>query len=396
MNAAIISDTPGGIESNSSAYLLSSSSEAYPILAGDAFNIAVDGGSNVVVTFLNGDTTASRIASRINTAVGSQIAGNSAGKLYLQSLTTGSTSKFIVSDVVAGTLAKLGLIAGTFIGSAAAIRGVVTVSRDRLGGYVPLRTTDGRNVVTDTAYLKRQGAGYLAIPPGGTPVHGRLLFDGTNYILSYYSRTKTTPKIITFNSNLALLDNTDSLTLTFTNTTGSLNLSFPSGPGLTRDQVIDRINVLWATLTFLSIANAIVAGKITGPYQVGSESIAIAVDGGAPQLCTFTVAGATAADVVNDINTQVTGVTASTSGGVILIQSNQANGRLSSLEFFDGVGSSSLAKLGIQPGLYRGSFIAEAYGTSEIIIRGNALGSVGTIIVTGPAQTQARLGIPAG
>ncbi len=85
-----------------------------------------------------------------------------------------------------------------------------------------------------------------------------------------------------------------------------------------------------------------------------NDQMLISVDGGASQPVTFT-AGATrsAANIVSDINSQTTGLTASDVAGQVYIQSN-TTGSLSSLQI-EAVNEDAYAALGFSVGTTSGS-----------------------------------------
>lgn len=401
----MISGTPGGVQENVPALVTSILVEPYLILAGDAINISFDGGPPFLVTFFATDTTASRIVNRINLAVAATIAFNDAGRLFLRGIIIGSAGNIILSDAVAGTLAKLGMTPGTTIGANAPIRGIITRSLDNRGGYVVLRTTDGKNVVTDGNFTYQIGEGFaptsrIVDQLGGSPIHGRLTFDplASTYSLKYFARGPVPPELFTFNSRFDLLDGTDSITFTFVFlgifTFGPFAVTFPAGPGLTRDAVVDRINQVWADFsTITNNGQAHVQTIQTQPFSVIGDTLLIAVDGGAFQPVVFT--SITAAGIAADINGAIVGVTAAAVGNFVEIRSNNSNGRTSSLNISSG-NTEICNKLGLAEGLYRGYFIAEPYGASEIRIRGLGVGPSSSITIAASGATQSRIGLTAG
>lgn len=431
-NPYLVSGVPGGIQESLPATVLGVN--AAPIggfvgLAGNTISIKIDGGTTVTVLFAVTDTNVSRIANTINAAFIALAlpppATVETDYLRITSATIPSltaSSSIIITNVGLGTaLAILGITAGTYlgtyIGTLAAVRGVITASQDFLGGFAPLRTNDGKSVVTDVPssiqiYTSPTIGTYRKLDiPGGVPVHGRILRDPTNtaYRISYYARMPLEATVITFNSNFALLDGTDSFDVRFdydTLSVGPSTVTFPAGPGLTRDNVIDQINSAYATTVGIISGAAYVIGQVGQPFGFeNNEAFYLTVDGGAPLTIQFTTATITAQDVCNIINA-ATGATATatvvTSTGsnlYVKIASNNPVGRTSSIQLdtFPGVQYNTLQKLGLIPGLYKGFVVAEAYGNNEIRFRGIGRGATSSVIISGPNPTTlTRMGISIG
>lgn len=100
VNPYLITDTQGGAQEDCPAFVRGTVSEIFTIVASDAINISVDGGSTITVTFAGTDTIASKVVARINGTVGipANFARNENGKVLLVSTTTGSTSTIQLSD----------------------------------------------------------------------------------------------------------------------------------------------------------------------------------------------------------------------------------------------------------------------------------------------------------
>jgi hypothetical protein len=93
----------------------------------DAFDLTLDrAAAPTTVVFQTGDTTIGKIVARINATVGAIVASDDGtGKLKLVSQKTGNADAYaagqqagriVLADSVGGTLAKLGLVAGTTYG----------------------------------------------------------------------------------------------------------------------------------------------------------------------------------------------------------------------------------------------------------------------------------------
>lgn len=430
LHSYVISDVAGGVQVDVRATALSSS-EPFAPLALDEFKIDVGLGLVNVILAVT-DKTVSRIAAKINTATANTVAYNEEGQLRIVSIDSGNDQELILEDVVPGALGRIGLIPGTYYGKSAPTRGVITESQEavapsiapNIGGFIPLRTKDGKDIVTDADYIGRvaENGGYTyrrVGVSGGMPVHARLTYNqgASTYRLSYFAQMQTEPEVITFNSRFDLLDGTDAIDLTFvipyddgaSVATQSIVISLPAGTftgSTTRDQVVALLNAQFGAQANAVTGNgaAAVIGTITQPYSMafgGSESITIAVDGGPSNLVSMSWLGAmTAQDVANKINALAigaTGTAVSVSGNIVVkIASNSTDGLISSIDIRNVI-PGTLEKLGITPGVYRGSFIAEPYGVEEIRIRGLARGHTAQIIVSNPGpSTLARLGISLG
>lgn len=404
-----VTKVPNGAEEDVPAVVLSSIPSSYPILAGDSFRIAIDGAPGVLIVLTGTDITVSRVASRINTTLGFGIAFNRNGRLFLQTITAGSSSSIVLSDVSPGVLFKLGLSAGTYTGLKGPIRGVLTRTPDGLGGLVRLATQDGRHLVTDATDFRMNGSNNDAVEwtpsiLGGIPIHGRLTHDGSNYILKTYAKFPSKASVTTFNSSFSLLDSSDQLTI---ETDGkSISIYFPSPP-YTKDQVIDAINDAWGSLvgqpSAFSDGKVVIHGTNPGPfYMEPGDSFSICIDGGVVYTITMTGTEKTVTDIVNTMGT-IMGFTCS---GIdyllndlqcLKIFSLTTNGRFSSVELNDlSTGSGTLRKLGLRSGLYRGSFIAESYGPDEIRILSPYRGANSYIQISGIASTLTKMGLTAG
>jgi hypothetical protein len=424
MYSQVISDTPGGAQENTPAIVRSTLTEPYStVIAGDEITIAVDSLTPVVVTFVAGDTTASRIANRINTAVGFDAALNDEGTLVLFSTLTGEDGYITLADSTAGSLSKIGLTAGTTTGTTAPNRGIVTEEYDieliggsnwiTRGGFIPIRSGDGRVVTTDANSLSRVSNTFRRIDtPGGMPIHGRIIRNpsDTGYWILYYAKMPVEATVKTFGGNFADLDGTDSLTIGSAiqykdEAVGfgiivSLTITFPAGP-YDRDSVVTRINEVFAAQVASGNGNASVMGTISQPFSIGSnDDFKIAVDGGSYQNVGLAGSEVTAQDIVDKINL-LTGVTASVIDSIgynrlIKIESDETDGTTSSLDIQNSDSEDTLQKIGILPGLYRGVFIAEPYGDEEIILKGLNRGGSSKLEIGGNAATLTRMGLVSG
>ena len=416
VNPYLITDTQGGAQEDCPAFVRGTVSEIFTIVASDAINISVDGGSTITVTFAGTDTIASKVVARINGTVGipANFARNENGKVLLVSTTTGSTSTIQLSDFVAGTLAKLGLTAGTTTGATAPIRGVVTKSADLKGGFVRLSRSEGNTIVTNADELIsisndiKFGHGLTANIKGGLPLHGRLLPSGSNYELSYFCKIPQRPEVVTGDSSFASLNGTDSFTITVSGPNGifgPFTITFPAFPYTTAASIADRINTVFATTanTVTGTGNAFVDSVEVQPFDMeGGDTFYISIDGGVTTPVTFAGTEVTAADVVATINAAL-GVTGTAStytdllGNISFrIQSNNTNGRTSSVEIF-GPPDNITKKLGLSVGKIRGFICADLYGTQSVKIFSPTRGALSSLVIGGVNPTTlTRMGLTAG
>jgi hypothetical protein len=402
---AVSLPAPGGADQDIPARVRGTAVSPYSVLAGDTMSVGLDGAPPVNVVLAATDTTSGRVALKVNAALASAIASNDAGHLVLTSHTVGALSSIVLADVSPGVLSKLGLVAGTYSGIDAPADGVITLSLDGLGGTAPYATEDGKNVVTDGGKLVyfshvngfATGRKMMQLVPGGVPVVGKLTFDGTSFHSVYHARLTPRAKVRSFGSFFSLLDGSNTLTL---NVNGQgVSVTF-SSPAYTRDGVLDAINTAYATAMGISDPWARVDGTAPSPFRgLSGTSFSVEVDGGSPQAVTFS-SELTALDVVGRINAVLAGAVASVvsgpNGQYVAIRSSNANGRTSSLKVYSG--DQSLFRLGIRPGFYGGTYVADQYGPDEIeiasVFRGSSNGGSPSLSVSGTGTTLVRMGLP--
>jgi len=416
---------PGGSAEAVPARVLGNVIAPFPVLGGDTLAIGIDGAPPQNVVFAATDTTAGRVSLKINAVVGAAVASNEAGYLSIVSPTSGKDSEIELVEVTPGILAKFGLLAGKFYGQDADVGGLVTKSADGLGGIAPLATIDGKNIVTDGGKLlyvmhasPGQGRKLAQLEPGGVPITGRVTFDGTNVVVSYYARMiprRTVRSTGSFFSQLGGGDGVTPVATVYVNG-NSVALHFPNAVGsYTRDDVVNVINAAWhngAPLGGVTDPWARVDGTVAGPFLGLSQLLlGIQVDGGSQQGVYFTTES-TLDEVIAAINGQVTGVTAFktpnvSTGPYLAIRSNNSNPVTSSLRIYAGGAvngdendGGALAALGLRAGYYGGSYICQPYGPDEIEIvsalRGASVGIDGSINFGGNTGTLAKLGLTVG
>lgn len=403
--AFLLSSRAVGVQEDVQATTRGTVAGPFPILNLDGIVFSVDGAPDQTVTFTATDTTCSRVADRINSTLGVDVASNDRGFLVLQSPTLGGSSSLEISDDAPGTLGKLGLVAGTYTGISGPSAGVLTRTADLLGGTAPMATTDGRTLVTDTqAMAMKELSGTVTQSywevPGGVPVVGKVVWDGSSFVLRYMAEMPPKASVVTFASTFSLLDGSDSLDLTVDGV-GSFAVTFPAFP-YDRDGVVDRINAVYATNAGFADGRARVLTTVSSPFDLtAGEQFHMSVDGGAPQTVTFAGTEVAVADVITTITGAVAGTAITqivTGGGNLMrIESTNTAGATSSLEFWsDAAWPGTLAKLGIRAGLYRGVFIAEPWGPEELRLRSFLRGSGAAVTVGGLAATLTRMGLSAG
>lgn len=167
-------------------------------------------------------------------------------------------------------------------------------------------------------------------------------------------------------------------------------------------RVANQATLASASIDALSAANsaAVLAGTVAGPFlftaatpgtvtgtEVGpyaivlstSDTLKIAVDGGGDQTVTLTAGGAqTAQNVVDEINAQTTGLTASISSGKVKLTSNTSSGT-SSIQIKT-VANNAYTVLGLTVATYTGTagtdsliFSVSGGGNQTIFLGGGAL-----------------------
>jgi len=407
-----ISDTWDGAEKDVGATLRGSIAEPFSIIFGDVLILTIDGIIHTI-TFATGDTTISKVTNKINTVVGATVAFNDEGYLFIRSATVGSSSTISYSGSAA---AKVGFTSTSLIknGINGPARGILGRSSDQFnqGGIVPIKTKDGKNVVTDCSGVRiihelSTDGQYQPLIPGGIPIYGRLQspVDGTNFTIKWYAKLPEYAEVITSDSDFGLLDgtNTFSIFASYIDTDGNdqallVSSSFSGGPGYTRDQVIGIINNNYATAASVSGKAYIESNTANQPYAVSGEQIYIEHSGGSATI-TFAPTDITADLVRNKINASLAGVATSfTSGNKKLLQLSDPSGGFNGYLIIKNVSNkvNTLGKLGFSPGTYYPPKLAEPYGDSEIKIRSFIRGSAGFLTISSDPTTLGRLGLTSG
>ncbi len=451
---ATVTKTVGGAETSSQAILYAGNG-LFSISAGNQFSITLPGVNSdlpITVTIIAGDIvslggvpvlTTSRAASRINSTlsgfgVATPVAFNQNGQLILKSANTvgttfGDDASIRMDDVTVGVLTAFGFGAVSTVsanGVTAPTRGVITHSSDGQGGVLQLRRNDATPAVTSSDVL-RHYAIRLFVPetPPGQTVFARILdFPGSALVkrlqISYFRQGLKQPQAISgpqgipggaINSDFSTLNAGDSITITLTDPTGGLPtvvvpVSFGALPTSTLD-VANIINSAWNAATLALPLSGIPSGQATvistifGPYSFDgvTDNFFLAFDGGSPIKIQPASTVVTTAQLVSDINATIgiAGI-AIAIGDTFEIRSSSTDGTVSSVQVFAGSSGASpgtdmniLDKLGLSPGLYRGSVIADRFGNDEIRIFNPSRSSGATLSVSGLIGTMNKLGFSA-
>lgn len=129
-------------------------------------------------------------------------------------------------------------------------------------------------------------------------------------------------------------------------------------------------------------------GTEVGPYDITAatnDALSISVDGGAAQPFTLTSGvGRTAQNIVDDINGATIGLTASVSGGKVLLTSN-STGASSSIEINTPASNSANATVGFTVGTYTGTA-----GTTALSVKVDG-GGTQNITLTAGSRTAAQV-----
>jgi hypothetical protein len=428
------------------------------IAVGHSFTIILPGvnsGNPVTVTVLVSDIvnisgnpvlTTSRVASMINTALGpfgvsTPVAENIKGQLVLTSADTlgrtyGDEAFVTITDVTIGTLTKLGFATSPSVsnGITAPRRGIITVSRDGLGGHVSLRRDDQTPAVTfNTALITFPAPlGYLRyteeVPPA-QPVYARLRefpgphINGERFELSFFRKGFLRPSLITYRSDFSSLLAADTVTINIFDPVRGLNQNVPVtfSPVPTSPQnVVNLVNTQWNNRTFIDTGYmagaATVKSELSGPYSFGiSESFFISFQTTLPIQVTPGPSVVTVSELIASIQAAIVGAGAAVQGQAVqvidpvtnqlkvVIKSLDTSGPGSTLTVYPGnPGGSSpagymvtLEKIGLVPGTFKGSSIAALYGNDEIVFSNPSHIENSSITITGLAPVMSKLGFSA-
>lgn len=105
------------------------------IVSGDAVAVTIDGGPRTVVTFGAADITVAAVVARFNSVLGYTAAVDVSGQIRLNGLRAGTGGSLVLENVATGTLAKLGLAAGTTAGTGT-VANIAAVTATELAGII--------------------------------------------------------------------------------------------------------------------------------------------------------------------------------------------------------------------------------------------------------------------
>jgi len=379
----------------------------------------------------------------INTALGpfsvsTPVAENVKGQLVLTSADTlgrtyGEEAFVTITDVTIGTLTKLGFATSpsTSNGITAPKRGIITVSSDGLGGHVALRRDDQTPAVTFNPALITFPApsGYLRyteeVPPA-QPVYARLRefpgphINGERFELSFFRKGFLRPSLITYRSDFSSLLAADTVTINIFDPVRGLNQNVPVtfSPVPTSPQnVVNLVNTQWNNRTLIDTGylagSATVKSDLSGPYSFGvSESFFISFQTTLPIQVIPDPSVVTVSELVASIQAAIVGAGAAAQGQAVqvldpvtnqlkvVIKSLDTSGSGSTLTVYPGnPGGSSpadymvtLEKIGLVPGVFKGSSIAALYGNDEIVFSNPSHIENSSITITGLAPVMSKLG----
>lgn len=436
----------GGVVDTSPGYYVGVNQGSFIITSGQQFSIAipqVNGGNPITVTIQISDVvtigstpvvTTSRLAARINSTIDpylaayavahplepvpSSIASNFNGHLQLRTPFIGDSGSIVVRDVTFGLLNTI-LSSGasptiSILGKISPKRGVVTLSPDGLGGFSPTRFAGGDPCITrQVRRVHMGGFNYVPDVSIGQDIYAK--FSGSaslsSVTVSFYTTGVLQSQVITSSSNFTALDAGNTLGLTITDPTlGSpvvLSINFSSiSAASTPQTVVNLINAQWnSSLGFGSTISPTQGSvRILKPiFSFSTSTFGLILNGNTPITVNVNSSITTRALLVSAINSAISSAsqgsqgTATLSGSGTAISSLQTNGALSSVEITAGTNGdmSALDEMGISPGEYHGSTVAELYGLDEIRIYNPSRAPGSSISISGSVSTLGRLGIPA-
>jgi hypothetical protein len=460
--AATRTGVAGGAETSAPAVVWGGYGPYAGLASGMAFTIAmpgVNGGHPVTISITPSEIvilgglptgTTSRVVLRINTVLSGygvpvSVGLGVQGQLVLRSANTsgttyGDSAQITLADSVPGTLTALGFTAGTYNGTTAPKRGLITTSEDLLGGYLQIKTLDGVPAEAYSNQLVHMYA-YQMDPlyRPGQPAYVRVRQASASSAIAEYWRTgPTPPSIVTGQagqmSNFSSITPGENITISITWETGGPTTSFSVvfGTVTSLQDVINTINNSYSFTTMgdynVRSTNAVVMWKVPPPYTFSSDdSFYISFNDNPTRVHVNPPGGVYSALALDnsvapvgyiwDLINNVYGLGAE--GGVIHFDGVSTNIGLSGLwmafESYrsDGTGSitiypgdhsgvpngtwmGTLERIGLTPGRYVGSMIAAKWGDGtgdEIIFSLPTARPGATLSITGLTGTLNKLGL---
>ena len=464
-----ITKVVGGSETSAPGMLFGSAGP-FVLAAGNSFSITlpgVNGGLAITVTLLAGDiitlntfsvTTVNRIANRINTTLSGfgvtvLVATNVEGELILTAAdssgyTYGDSSSITIQDITPGVVSVLGIATATSAignGTTAPKRGVVTVSRDGLGGIVQLKDYKGAPArPVNPPLLTTTFGETVSESAPGSPVFARLrafpgaAINGRKFEFSYFRNGPIGPRIrsgVSASSNFTSILNTEAISIVLnygdgnsTNVSGDFSIKSPI---VTAQDVVDQINYgyrlvtigFWVFGAFLGPVVKLGKGPFTFTDQSTRDSFFIGGNGLAPIHINPPSTVVSDNDFANYINAEITtagqtntiGALQGFDGAVHIFAQNTLSSidpnfaltpnsaYTATVEIYPGNPGGSvpgsymdtLNYLGVSTGQYKAATCARVIGGDEIEIFCPSSLPGASLQITGTATIMGKLGLPA-
>ena len=442
INGTITKTLGGAVDTSSGFYTGTVAGPRHGVAALDSFTITIpqlNGGNPIAVVIQSGDIVTissvatlpvSRLAARINAVIdplllayttahslptAPSVASNSNGHLKLQTPFTGDTSSLTIADVTLGILNAIFTPTAslTITGVTSPKRGIVTISPDGLGGLSSVRLANGEPCITRQAMRMHVGNGkYSPDSSIGQDIYAKITgVVGTSATVSFYTYGTLQPQVVTAISDFSSLNGAHTLGITITDpalgTPVVLSIGFGSTP-TNPAAVITLINNAWHasggfdTTAYGPAKGTAVIAKTAFAFTSTSR-FDLVLNGNAPISIipgTATISGTTLAAFINaaivSAGQVAQGAASVNATGGVVIQSSHVTSD-SSVELQAGAGTdmSALDEMGIAPGIYHGSSIAEAYGSDEIRIFNPSRNSGASLAISGSGPTLGFMGLTA-
>lgn len=441
----------GGAIDTSRGYIVGSVQGPFVSAAGDQISVIcplLNGGNPIIVTILSSDIvnvsgspllTTSRLAARINATVvpylvaaglpSTPLATNQNGYLQVVTPTVGDSASITVREVTSGKLnVYFGAGSGSSlsaVGVTAPKRGIATVDPSGKGAKAYVRMANGAPALTRQGARMHMGDGnYVPDQSIGQDIYARVTgVAGTSATIAFYTLGRLRPSVSSGAptgsgiavSNFAALNSTDTITISVGDPSlppsSTVSVTFSPSPTSVND-VIDKINTAWgaAAGTYLPANKAAVVVTPTTFAFPSSSNFVLILNGTAP--ITVSVAGVTnQSTLVSAVNAAIAGAGLSAQGSCTLFGPSGAQsvaiissvtGANSSIQLAPAPSGisylpddmSALNGLGLSPGLYKATVIAQLYGQDEITIFNPSRNSSATISVSGSSATLTKMGFP--
>jgi len=401
--------------------------------------------TDIVVIGGNPVLTTSRTAALINRnlalfSVSTPVASNQNGQLILTGADTsgqanGDDAFITITDVTIGVLLKMGFTSNPSIanGTTAPKRGIVTQSQDGLGGHIALRKEDNTPAVTTNPALLTfpSATGSVALRyteevPPGQPIYASLRQfpgphdNGERFEFSFFKKGPVKSKLITNQSDFSSLSGADTVSITiFDPERGVYEVVVVTFtiPPTTPQNVVSAINTEWNAKTLADTGykagSAVVMLNLAGPYAFdASDSFFISFQTVSPPIkISPSSSVVTTSDLVAFIQAAIVGAGAAAQGQAtsivdpvtsqlkVIIKSLNDSGSGSQVVIYPGSNGpnpgsymTTLEKVGLVSGTFKGSAIAFLYGNDEVVIENPSYILGTSVAISGTAPTMARFG----